>query len=290
MSSIVIMVDADTVFEPDAVYRLVQPLANPAVGAVSGNTKVGNRHRLLGRWQHIEYVVGFNLDRRMLEVLECMPTVPGAIGAFRREALIDVGGVSEDTLAEDTDLTMAMWRAGWRVVYEESAIAWTEVPTSLRQLWRQRYRWCYGTLQALWKHRRALVERGPAGRFGRRGLTYLTLFQVALPLFAPVIDLFVLYGVLFRDPVQAGAVWLGFLSLEMFCAGYALRLDGEPRRALWAMPFQLFAYRQLMYLVVLQSVFALVIGSRLRWQRMHHHGTAAQGFVQQPASSEPSSR
>ena len=113
---IVVMVDADTVFEPDALYRLIQPLAHPAVGAVSGNTKVGNRRGLLGRWQHLEYVFGFNLDRRMFEVLECMPTVPGAIGAFRRDALLGVGGVSEDTLAEDTDLTMALWRAGWRVV------------------------------------------------------------------------------------------------------------------------------------------------------------------------------
>ena len=102
-----------------------------------------------------------------------MPTVPGAIGAFRREALLDVGGVTVDTLAEDTDLTMAVVRAGWRVVYEERAIAWTEAPATLRQLWRQRYRWCYGTMQAMWKHRRALVERGPAGKLGRRGLRYL---------------------------------------------------------------------------------------------------------------------
>jgi cellulose synthase/poly-beta-1,6-N-acetylglucosamine synthase-like glycosyltransferase len=287
MHDIVVMVDADTVFEPDAVYQLIQPLANPEVGAVSGNTKVGNRHRLLARWQHLEYVFGFNLDRRMLEVLKCMPTVPGAIGAFRWRALIDVGGVSEDTLAEDTDLTMALWRAGWQVVYEETAIAWTEVPTSLPQLWRQRYRWCYGTLQSVWKHRRAFVEWGPAGRFGRRGLTYIALFQVILPLFAPVIDVFALYGALFQNPVLAAAVWLGFLALEMFCAGYALRLDGEPARALWAMPFQLFVYRQLMYLVVIQSVVALVLGSRLRWQRLHRSGTAAETFVRQFTPPEP---
>ncbi|UQA94101.1 bifunctional polysaccharide deacetylase/glycosyltransferase family 2 protein [Streptomyces halobius] len=277
---IVVMVDADTVFEPDAVYRLIQPLAHPAVGAVSGNTKVGNRRRLLGRWQHLEYVFGFNLDRRMFEVLECMPTVPGAIGAFRLDALMGVGGVSEDTLAEDTDLTMALWQAGWRVVYEESAIAWTEVPTSLRQLWRQRYRWCYGTIQAMWKHRRAVVGMGPAGRFGRRGLSYLALFQVALPLLAPVVDVFALYGSLFLGPVQAAAVWLGFLSLQLACAGYALRLDGEKVRALWVMPFQLFVYRQLMYLVVIQSVVAFLLGTRLRWQRMHRSGTAAQQIGQ----------
>ncbi|MFH8694956.1 bifunctional polysaccharide deacetylase/glycosyltransferase family 2 protein [Streptomyces sp. PAN_FS17] len=288
---IVVMVDADTVFEPDALYRLIQPLAHPAVGAVSGNTKVGNRRGLLGRWQHLEYVFGFNLDRRMFEVLECMPTVPGAIGAFRRDALLGVGGVSEETLAEDTDLTMALWRAGWRVVYEESAIAWTEVPTSLRQLWRQRYRWCYGTLQAMWKHRRAVLEVGAAGRFARRGLTYLTLFQVVLPLMAPVVDLFALYGLLFTDPVQSLGVWLAFLVAQLLCAGYALRLDKEKLWALWSMPFQLFVYRQLMYLVVIQSVFALLGGTRLKWHRMQRAGTAATEQLRQPvAARELSSR
>ncbi|MDI3408037.1 bifunctional polysaccharide deacetylase/glycosyltransferase family 2 protein [Streptomyces cavernicola] len=272
----VVMVDSDTVFEADAIERLVQPLAHPAVGAVSGNTKVGNRRRFLGRWQHLEYVFGFNLDRRMFEVLECMTTVPGAIGAFRLDALMGVGGLSEDTLAEDTDLTMALWRAGWRVVYEETAIAWTEVPTSLRQLWRQRYRWCYGTLQAMWKHRRAVFEVGPAGRFGRRGLSYLFLFQVVLPLLAPVIDVFMLYSALFTDsPVKSMATWIGFLAVQIAVAAYALKLDGERRRTLWSLPFQLFVYRQLMYLVVIQSVVAFVGGSRLKWQRMHRSGTAA---------------
>ncbi|MFE0189516.1 bifunctional polysaccharide deacetylase/glycosyltransferase family 2 protein [Streptomyces sp. NPDC058989] len=287
---IVVMVDADTVFESDAIHRLIQPLAHPAVGAVSGNTKVGNRRRLLGRWQHLEYVFGFNLDRRMFEVLECMPTVPGAIGAFRRDALMGIGGVSEDTLAEDTDLTMALWQAGWRVVYEESAIAWTEVPTSLGQLWRQRYRWCYGTLQAMWKHRGAALEVGPAGRFGRRGLSYLTIFQVALPLLAPIVDIFALYGALFRGPVLSAGVWMGFLVIQLACAGYALRLDGERLRALWALPFQLFVYRQLMYLVVIQSVVAFLLGTRLKWHRMHRSGTAAQHIGQPVAYQSLTSR
>ncbi|MER0479039.1 bifunctional polysaccharide deacetylase/glycosyltransferase family 2 protein [Streptomyces sp. Edi2] len=287
---IVVMVDADTVFERDAIHHLIQPLAHPAVGAVSGNTKVGNRRRLLGRWQHLEYVFGFNLDRRMFEVLECMPTVPGAIGAFRRDALMGVGGVSEDTLAEDTDLTMALWQAGWRVLYEESAIAWTEVPTSLRQLWRQRYRWCYGTIQAMWKHRGVVAQVGPAGRSGRRGLSYLVLFQVALPLFAPVVDIFALYGMLFLGPWQSAGVWCGFLLVQLLCAGYALRLDGEKLRSLWAMPFQLLVYRQLMYLVVIQSVVAFLLGTRLKWHRMHRSGTAAQQIGQPVTNRRLSSR
>lgn len=120
---IIVMVDGDTVFEQDTVERLLQPFSDPAVGAVSGNTKVANRDGVLGAWQHIEYVVGFNLDRRLFDVAECMPTVPGAIGAFRTETLRRVGGVSDDTLAEDTDLTMAICRDGWRVVYQEDARA-----------------------------------------------------------------------------------------------------------------------------------------------------------------------
>jgi cellulose synthase/poly-beta-1,6-N-acetylglucosamine synthase-like glycosyltransferase/peptidoglycan/xylan/chitin deacetylase (PgdA/CDA1 family) len=270
---LIVMVDGDTVFERDAVRRLVQPFADPSVGAVSGNAKVGNRKGLLGRWQHIEYVVGFNLDRRLFDLAECMPTVPGAIGGFRRTALERIGGLSDVTLAEDTDLTMALCRDGWRVVYEERAIAWTEAPASLGALWRQRYRWCYGTLQAMWKHRGAWVQRGQAGKLGRRGLTYLLLFQVLLPLLAPVVDVFAIYGLIFLDPLRVGLVWLGFLGLQFGMGRYAFHLDGERAGPLWTLPLQQFVYRQLMYLVVIQSVFTALAGSRLRWQRMERYGS-----------------
>ncbi|GAB3267894.1 glycosyltransferase family 2 protein [Microbacterium lacusdiani] len=120
---LIVMVDGDTVFEPGTVRALIQPFSDSRVGAVSGNTKIVNRGGVLGAWQHIEYVVGFNLDRRLFDVAEC------------------------------TDLTMAVCRDGWRVVYQDDAVAWTEAPASIGALWRQRYRWCYGTMQAMWKHR-----------------------------------------------------------------------------------------------------------------------------------------
>ncbi|SBT50606.1 bifunctional polysaccharide deacetylase/glycosyltransferase family 2 protein [Micromonospora auratinigra] len=274
-AGLLVLVDGDTVFQPDTVYRLVQGFADPTVGAISGNTKVANRRRMLGTWQHLEYVIGFNLDRRMYDVLECMPTIPGAIGAFRREVLLAVGGVPADTLAEDTDLTMKVLRAGWRVVYEEGAIAWTEAPSSLRQLWRQRYRWCYGTMQAMWKHRHALREPGAGGKLGRRGLPYLTVFQVVLPLAAPAVDVFALYGLLFLPWSALVLAWGGLLLLQGFTAAYALRLDRERYGPLWALPFQQFVYRQVMYLVVVQSVVTAVVGNRLRWQRMARTGEAA---------------
>jgi cellulose synthase/poly-beta-1,6-N-acetylglucosamine synthase-like glycosyltransferase len=268
---IVVMVDADTIFEPSTLRELVQPFRDTEVGAVSGNTKVGNRRRLLGRWQHIEYVMGFNLDRRLYDVLRCMPTIPGAIGAFRRDVLLDVGGVSAATLAEDTDLTLAIGRAGWRVVYEENARAWTEAPATLRLLWRQRYRWCYGTLQSVWKHRAAVWRHGE-GAIGRRGLPYLVLFQILLPLFAPLIDLFSIYGILFLNPLAILGFWVAFTSLQLLLGWYAFRLDRESPWVLWAMPLQQFVYRQLMYLVVVESVLTAIQGSRLHWRPIARRG------------------
>jgi cellulose synthase/poly-beta-1,6-N-acetylglucosamine synthase-like glycosyltransferase/peptidoglycan/xylan/chitin deacetylase (PgdA/CDA1 family) len=268
---VVVMVDADTVFEPGTLRNLVQPFASPEIGGVSGNTKVGNRRSLLGRWQHIEYVMGFNLDRRLYDTLQCMPTVPGAIGAFRRQTLLDVGGVSSATLAEDTDLTLAVGRAGWRVVYVEDARAWTEAPSSLRALWRQRYRWSYGTLQAVWKHRAAMWRRGES-RIGRRGLPYLVLFQITLPLLAPLIDLFSLYGLLFLQVREVLAFWVVFTTLQLGLGWYAFRLDRESPRVLWSMPLQQFVYRQLMYLVVIESVLTAVRGTPLHWRPMSRSG------------------
>jgi cellulose synthase/poly-beta-1,6-N-acetylglucosamine synthase-like glycosyltransferase/peptidoglycan/xylan/chitin deacetylase (PgdA/CDA1 family) len=268
---VVAMVDADTIFEPETLERLVQPLRESEVGAVSGNTKVGNRRRLLGRWQHIEYVMGFNLDRRLYDVLECMPTVPGAVGAFRRSAVEEAGGVSAATLAEDTDLTLAIGRAGWRVVYVEDARAWTEAPSSLRALWRQRFRWSYGTLQAIWKHRAALWRRGEK-RIGRRGLPYLLLFQIALPLLAPLIDVFTVYGLVFLDARAVISFWMAFTTLQLGLGWYAFRLDGESPRVLWSMPLQQFVYRQLMYVVVIESILSAIRGTPLHWRPISRSG------------------
>jgi cellulose synthase/poly-beta-1,6-N-acetylglucosamine synthase-like glycosyltransferase len=271
---VIVMVDADTVFEPGTLRALVAPLRDPGIGAVAGNTKVGNRRGLLGRWQHIEYVMGFNLDRRLYDVLRCMPTIPGAIGAFRRDALQDAGGVSTATLAEDTDLTLAIGRAGWRVVYAEHARAWTEAPAKLGDLWRQRYRWSYGTMQAVWKHRRAFGHlRDPAQRrIAVVGLPYLVLFQILLPLGALLIDPLAIYGIVFLDPLPVLGFWVGFNLLQTAVAWYAFRLDGESPRPLWALPLQQFVYRQLMYLVVTQSVVSAIEGRRLRWHRLERTG------------------
>ncbi|AUG81021.1 Bi-functional transferase/deacetylase [Kitasatospora sp. MMS16-BH015] len=272
---IIVMMDGDTVFEPATVRELVQPFADPAIGAVAGNAKVGNRDSLIGAWQHIEYVLGHNLDRRMYDMLNIIVTIPGAVGAFRREALDQVGGMSDDTLAEDTDVTMAVLCQGWRIVYAERARAWTEAPASIQQLWSQRYRWSYGSMQAMWKHRRAVTAKGPAGRFGRLGLPFVVLFGVVAPLLAPLVDLFFLYGVLFADAPATLYSWAGFILLQCVLAWYAFRLDREKPWHLITLPIQQLAYRQLMYVVLLQSSITALTGGRLRWQKLRRTGEVA---------------
>ncbi|WP_007026672.1 glycosyltransferase, partial [Saccharomonospora iraqiensis] len=281
---LVVMVDGDTLFEPDTVRELVQPFADPTVGAVSGNVKIANRETLLARLQHIEYVVGFNVDRRVYDVTRSMPTVPGAGGAFRREVLEAVGGLSARTLAEDTDLTIAVGRAGWRTVYQETAVTWTEAPTTVRQLWQQRFRWTFGTMQAVFKHRRAIVERGAAGRVGRFGLLHVLAFQVLLPMLAPVIDVFLLYGVLFLDPGTTVLLWLSMLAIQGVGAYCAFGLDRESRSVLWLLPTQQLVYRQLMYVVLVQSVLAAVSGVRVRWQHLRRTGITRPGTVAAPTA------
>jgi cellulose synthase/poly-beta-1,6-N-acetylglucosamine synthase-like glycosyltransferase/peptidoglycan/xylan/chitin deacetylase (PgdA/CDA1 family) len=268
---IIVTVDADTVFEPGTLALLVQRFREPRVGAISGNTKVGNRGGLIGRWQHIEYVMGFNLDRRMYEVLGSTPTVPGAIGAFRRRALADIGGISGATLAEDTDITLDIGRAGWQVVYESRARAWTEAPSTVRGLYRQRSRWAYGTIQSMWKHRAALLSSGKDAR-GAGAVLAIALFQVLLPLAAPLIDLFAIYSIVFLDPMPILAYWGAFNLFQLTLAWSAFGFDRESRLTLWALPLQQFLHRQISYLVVYESLVSALLGSRQGWRRLERTG------------------
>jgi len=134
-------------------------------------------------------------------------------------------------------------------------------------------------MQAMWKHRGAVLSRGPAGRLGRRGLLYLALFQVTLPLLAPVVDVFALYGLLFLDPVAVAVAWLGFSGVQTVLAAFAFRLDRESIAPLWSMPLQQLVYRQLMYLVVIQSIVTALVGARLGWHKLERHGSARVGSV-----------
>ena len=148
--------DADTLFRAGTIQKLVRHFSDSRVGAVSGNARVGNHDKWITRFQSIEYIYGFNLDRRALDYLNAITVVPGAVGAWRKELVTSAGGFGHDTLAEDADLTLAIRRMGHQIRYDQDAIAYTEAPEDIRSLAKQRFRWSFGTLQAAWKHKDAL--------------------------------------------------------------------------------------------------------------------------------------
>ena len=166
----------------------------PRIGAVAGNAKVGNRINLITVWQALEYITAQNLERRALAALGAITVVPGAVGAWRREALEQLGGFPGDTLAEDQDLTIAIQKAGYRTLFDSEAIAWTEAPDTARGLARQRFRWAYGTLQCLWKHRDATF-RPRYGALGMVALPQVWLFQILFSVVSPLVDLLLVWQI-----------------------------------------------------------------------------------------------
>jgi peptidoglycan/xylan/chitin deacetylase (PgdA/CDA1 family) len=275
-SELIVMIDGDTLFEPTTITELVRPFADPAVGAVAGNAKVGNRRHLLGRLQHLEYTVSSCLERRMLEQLSTATCIPGAVGAYRRTVLEAVGGPRSDTLAEDADLTMTIVRSGSRVAFAPAARGWTEVPTTLRGFYRQRRRWAYGILQALAKHRHAVLERGPSGRLGRRVILYQLIACYLSAVIAPAIDLIIMYNLVF-DPGarRASLTILGLLvAVNVVLHGYALHLDGERLRHVLLVPLQQVAYRHTVWLATFRALQAAVFGAPQRWNKLRRTGDA----------------
>lgn len=288
---IVVALDADTLFPPDTLPRLARWFVDERVGAVAGNAIVGNRINLITRWQALEYVTAQNLERRALAALGAVTVVPGAVGGWRRSALEALGGYPSDTLAEDQDLTLAFQSAGWRVEFDASARAYTEAPDTVAGLLNQRFRWSFGTLQCLWKHRSDLFNpRNPV--LGFVALPQIWLFQIFLTVAAPLVDLAIfsslawaIYGRAFHpvewspdDTLRSVFYWAAFIFLDLSAGALGMALE---RKAPWEdliwLPIQRFGYRQLMYFVVVRSVVTAIRGYRVGWGKLERRATAVVG-------------
>jgi cellulose synthase/poly-beta-1,6-N-acetylglucosamine synthase-like glycosyltransferase/spore germination protein YaaH/peptidoglycan/xylan/chitin deacetylase (PgdA/CDA1 family) len=286
---IVVALDADTLFPPTTIGRLARWFVDPKVGAVAGNALVGNRRNMITRWQALEYVTAQNLERRALAALGAVTVVPGAVGAWRRSALEQLGGYPADTLAEDQDLTMAVQQAGWRVEFDPDARAYTEAPETVAGLLKQRFRWSFGTLQCIWKHRDATFNpKRPV--LGFVALPQIWLFQIILATAAPLVDLAVVWSLIsatldhFFHPVewssdqliQSLLYWAVFIFVDLSAAALGMALE---KRAPWTdlpwIPVQRFGYRQLMYYVVVKAVVTAVRGPRVSWGKLERRATAA---------------
>ncbi len=294
---VIVALDADTIFNRDAIMRLVRWFADPLVGAVAGNAKVGNRINMITRWQALEYIGAQNLERRALAALGTLTVVPGAIGAWRRSAIEYVGGFANDTVAEDQDLTIALQRAGYRVVFDSSAIALTEAPATIRGLARQRFRWAYGTLQCLWKHR-DLTFNPRYGALGIVALPQVWLFQILLSALAPVADLLLIWQLIWQgmaylehgaeftnaNLVTVGSYYCLFVFVDLVAAVFGFLAEGREKISLllW-LPLQRFGYRQLMYYVVVRSISTALRGAVVGWGKIERTATVVANEVPEGA-------
>jgi peptidoglycan-N-acetylglucosamine deacetylase len=278
-------IDADTVIAADAISRLIPHFEDPRIGAMAGNAKVGNRVNLWTRWQALEYITSQNFERRALDLFHVVTVVPGAIGAWRTEPVRHVGGYPMNTVAEDADLTMNLLEHGLRVDYEDRALAFTEAPINAKGLMRQRFRWSFGILQAVWKHKAAFVRNKAMGLFA---LPNIVIFQMLLPMVSPFIDLMFLAGVAnflidrHYHPEAASAdsleklivYFVGFLVIDFITSSIAFSLerrhpankgDGWLLFHIW---LQRFAYRQLFSLVLFKTAKRAIDGKPFNWDKL----------------------
>lgn len=268
-TEIVVTIDADTIVTPSTLPSLIAPLADAGVDAVCGNVQVGNVHNLLTRLESVEYITMQNFDRRAFSTLNCISVVPGATGAWRRASVLRVGGYSRDTLTEDADLTITMLAEGYRIVDAPEAKSITEAPDHLGALFRQRVRWCLGTFQCLWKHRRHFFQ----GFLGWVGLPNLFLFQVLYPLLSPLGDIVLLIS-LISGHVSVIAEWyLLFLVLDLAGSAMAFCFERKPWAALWVVLIQRFFYRQFLYIVALRVCARIIKGTRQSWNKLERRNS-----------------
>ena len=287
---IVVCIDADTQLMPDAVGKLVRYFVNEKIGAVAGNVKVGNQKNLLTKWQSIEYTTAQNFDRRAFDHINAITVIPGAIGAFRRSAMIQAGGFTTDTLAEDCDLTIRLLRNGYIVRNCTDAIAVTEAPESLKQFMKQRFRWSYGVMQSFWKNREACFNPKYKA-LGMVALPNILLFQIVLPILAPIADLIFFFSIAWswNDPasIQKLLTYYGlFLLIDVAISIMAFSFEKEKiKKLVWLIP-QRFVYRQLMYVVLFKSIARAIKGENQGWGILKRTGNVVLINKETPIQTE----
>jgi peptidoglycan-N-acetylglucosamine deacetylase len=264
---ILIAVDADTLFRSGTIEKLARHFADPKIGAVSGNARVGNRRNWITRFQSIEYIYGFNLDRRALDYLNAITVVPGAVGAWRKQLVTECGGFLHDTLAEDTDLTLAIRRLGYVIRYEQDAIAYTEAPEDTRSLVKQRFRWVFGTLQASWKHLDALFVP-KYGTLGFVALPSVWIFQLLLSALAPFAEVSMIFSLIGGEWKIVLLYYAAFFALELLTGFLAYALEGLPPWDLALLFFQTIYYRQIMLYVLGKSIVFAIRGRLVGWGKL----------------------
>lgn len=281
-SEFVVCIDADTQLKTDAVSKLMQKFTSEKIAAVAGNVKVGNEINMITKWQSIEYITSQNFDRRAFDLLDCITVVPGAIGAFRKAAVIEAGGLTTDTLAEDCDLTMRLHRIGYEVRNCTDAISYTEAPETMKQFMKQRFRWSFGVMQCFWKHRDA-VFNPRYKNFGMVAMPNILIFQMILPFLAPLADLILVlsliaagFGIIPASITHIVIYYIIFTLVDVAGAALAFAFEKEDyKKLIWMIPQRL-VYRQLMYYIIIKSFSKAIKGELQGWGVLKRTGNVKQ--------------
>jgi cellulose synthase/poly-beta-1,6-N-acetylglucosamine synthase-like glycosyltransferase/peptidoglycan/xylan/chitin deacetylase (PgdA/CDA1 family) len=269
---IIVVIDADTQLLPDTLRKLVGPFNRSKIGAVAGNLKVGNLTNFLTKIQSIEYTIGLNLERRSYDLFGNLPVVPGALGAWRRKYLDQVGGLTPDTLAEDADLAIRIQRMGYKTAYVSDAIAFTEAPETIKDFIKQRQRWIYGILQVLYKHR-DIYFKTQYGYLGALLLPYLGIIQTPFLFLGPLFDLVALIT-LFIFPQEVIVYFLIYLGINMILTIVAFIFAGESRwHLLIYVPVIRTYYQMIWYYNLYTCLVRIVQGVYIPWNKLNHKGS-----------------
>lgn len=268
---IIVTVDADSVIARGAIRALVRKFEDDAVNAVCGNIKVLNRINWVTRCQALEYVTGINIFRRAFDLFGAVAVVPGALGAYRRSVLEEGGFYDPDTIVEDFDTTIKTLKSGKIVQASSDAIAYTEAPVSLGDLYRQRMRWYRGNFQTMWKHRDAFLN----SRYGflyQLTLPFVLLTMVVLPFAGVAVWISAALSIINGYAVHVLLMFAIFVALQLLLTLLAIEIDGEDRRLAFYSPFFVVGYKHLIDFFLIKALFDVLFKKEFSWTRVRRIG------------------
>lgn len=262
---IIVIVDADTIIGHDSLIHLAKGFSiDKNVAAVAGNIKVRNRKNWLTWCQAIEYVGGIQIARRALDVFGAISVVPGALGAFRKSVLDEIGSYHKDTVVEDFDVTLKILKTKLVIAGSTNSTAYTEAPESLKSLYKQRKRWYGGNLQVFARHSDALTNP----RFGilqRFVFPYMIFSSCIMPFVG-----FITLGGAIYSAISGGGLFVLemftiFLALQCLQASLAVRLDNEDPRLIPYGIFLVIGFKQILDLFLIGAVFEHLLKKDITW-------------------------
>jgi poly-beta-1,6 N-acetyl-D-glucosamine synthase len=262
---IVAIVDADTIVGRNALKQLVRGFSGDKnIAAVAGNIKVRNRVNWLTWSQSLEYVAGIEIIRRAFDFFGSITIVPGALGAFRKTALEDVGTYHKDTLVEDFDATIKVLKSGFVISGSTASTAYTEAPQSFHDFYKQRKRWYRGNLQVLSRHAETLFNPRYAFLY-RIAFPFMIISMIVLPFAGIVVIVTSIYEVLIGDWMFVVEMFGLFILLQTLMSALAVRIDREDPRLILFSPFLVIGYKQMVDVLLIFGCLQEVFRTKAKW-------------------------